>query len=257
VPAIQYLTAQLLVRLRVDVPAELARVLDALESDAELAPTHWGEARGVRDPYDRGALLEAVAAAGPGGIVPEVRRTRPLRYTAHWYAAGDGSLSAVHLDADLVPDAATARAFCDTATRLAAALPLDFGHVDVRFVDQPPGTTLMRGASAHHIDAYCRQGPDTLFARSFFGPRLVALVGGGDHAEGVRRLAAAGGAAAPLGATGVRLDLSADPWSLDPVALKEAQAAVDARLRPTGVLAVPVSRWDYAPGPAWQRPALA
>jgi hypothetical protein len=72
------------------------RMVDAIEGDSLLRPTHWATAAGLRDPYDRQALIEAVQAKRPE-IVPQRLRTRGLvRYSAHWY--GHASvLGSLHL----------------------------------------------------------------------------------------------------------------------------------------------------------------
>ena len=45
------------------------RMVDAIEGDPLLRPTHWATAAGLRDPYDRRALIETVQAKR-GEIVP-------------------------------------------------------------------------------------------------------------------------------------------------------------------------------------------
>src|SRR5712691_676787 len=92
--ALAGLHAQLLLSGDVCAHPLLDRMVDAVEGDPFLRPTHWATAAGLRDPYDRPVLIENVqakraeivpaAAAHPGAgavrrplVWPRVRPRMP------------------------------------------------------------------------------------------------------------------------------------------------------------------------------------
>jgi hypothetical protein len=221
------------------------RILVALEQEPALQPTHWGVTSGIRDPYAREAVLEAVKQAAPGSLVPHVRRMRPIRHEAWWYSE-QGVISAFHLESRLPMTPEAPQVLCEAMSCLASVLPVDYGHVDLRFEGQDPATAMKPGGSAHHLGAYGRLGPEALFPRTFIGPRLLRILGGPDA------LPLSGAALHTLENGMLQVDLVPEPWTQDARALKDAQVTAMAELRLTGILAQPLDRWRIAPGPRWQ-----
>src|SRR5256885_15437815 len=131
------LLAQLLLSGDVYARPLVDRMVEAIEGDPLLRPTHWATASGLRDPYDRQALVDAVRARRED-IVPHLLRVRgPVRYSCHWYgqAAALGSLHLV-TRGPLTRD--EAGAFLASISAVAGALPVEWGHVATTFADQPP-----------------------------------------------------------------------------------------------------------------------
>jgi hypothetical protein len=245
---ITHVRAQLILLGDVQDSALSEKLLVLLEQDPVLSPTHWGAGAGLRDPYERAAVLEAVRGAAPGELVPHVRRMRPIQYEAWWYST-HGVLSSVQLESRLpmVPEAP--RALCEAMSRLASVLPVDYGHVDLRFKPQERSTSMKPGSSYDHLGFYGRCGPEALFPRTFLGPRLLNMVGG------VEALRVLGTALQPLDNGVWQLDLLPEPWSSGPVSLKQAQLPAQAELRLAGLLTQSVDGWKSAPGSRW-RPLL-
>jgi hypothetical protein len=245
---ITHVRAQLILLADVQESALVEKLLTLLEQDPVLPPTHWGAGMGLRDPYERAAVLEAVRSAEPGELVPHVRRLRPVRYEAWWYSE-QAVLSSFQLESRLpiVPEAP--RALCEAMSRLASVLPVDYGHVDLRFEPQERSTYMDPSGSFDHLGFYGRLGPETLYPRTFFGPRLLNMVGGVDA------LRVLGPALQPLDNGVWQLDLVPEPWSSEPVSLKQAQLPAQAELRLAGLLTQSVDGWKSAPGARW-RPLL-
>lgn len=224
--------------------ADLGAILEVLETDERLAPRRWGPAPGVHDPYDRGEILEWANARPTGELRLCVHRHAPLPVVVTVYD-GSSSLAVASLEIRGPVDGVTAAMLFDTFDRLALCRPLEFGCVDVRFADQDPATHTLPGGGVH-VGAYVSWGPPTVFPRTYFGPRLLGLLG---HA-----LDGAGGVVLPRGDDVRALDLVADPWTVSPADLSRARVRIDRALRLVGILARPAGTQRTIAGPRWVAP---
>lgn len=222
-------------------------VLELLERDPVLAPQHWGAERGLRDRYDRGAFLAALAAH-PDDLAPVLNRiTQPCAYNAEWF--GSTVLSTLIIQTKRLLDTAEVELFFDAMSRLASELPTEWGHVTPMFDDAPPGTGMKRSSNFTHLGYYETYGPSCVFPRTFFGARIAGLMQP-ESAESLQRQ----GFFHKL-ANGTRqLDLTANPCAADPLSLKRLQQAAHEKLFPTGIFCDESDEVDTSPGPNWQPP---
>jgi len=156
---------------------EVARLLDVLEGESDFPPTRWGAAQGLRDPYDRKAILAAIEGAGEEGMVPSIKRTKPpFRYEITWYGSDhvDGLFALDVMVSDGI-EPALVPAWLTFIDRLASIFVVDWGHVDIFVAGQVPRTRMSSSGSNDHLDYYWRFGLSTLFARNYFGPRLLEI----------------------------------------------------------------------------------
>jgi hypothetical protein len=222
-------------------------LLDAFERHPTFAPTHWGQSARVREPYRREELErfcdEERGREDPS--LPTLRRTlRPL-YTASW-SLGDGP-GWLEVESRMMLEPEEAALYFDFANHFARALPLEFGLVDIA-LQGAPRALAMNPSGRQHVDAYVECGPTTLFARTYFGSRLLKLMGGLPVLEG------SGGLVQRLGNGVVALDLVASPWQAEAKALKQHQQQVLEKLLPTDIF----MRGDELfpePGPRWVPPS--
>jgi hypothetical protein len=240
------LHAQLLLPGDVNAHPLLDRMVDAIEGDPLLRPTHWATAAGLRDPYDRPALIEAVQAKRPE-IVPHLLRTRgPVRYAARWYDHVS-VLGSLHLVTRGTLTPADADAFFASISAVAGVLPIEWGHVDTTFTDQAPDLAMKSSGSSDHLEYYAQLGPGCLFPRTFFGPRLLDLIG----EDAATTLSRAGLPATRLPNGVLQLDLLDQPWTSDPASLRQAQQRAHPLVSATGVFRRPVGQGRDEPGPRW------
>jgi hypothetical protein len=236
------LRAQLLLVGSAQDPEMVADILGAFEG-AGLRPDFWGSSPGLRDPYRKEEIVAAVAQGVE--MVPHVSRVRTHPpFVAHWYGC-EGRLLSVHFESiDALESDALRRSF-ECLSGLAAALPVDFGAVDLVRGDAPAHTRMQATSSSHHIGLYRRNGPTCTFPRTFFGARVVGLLG----AEVLARL---GVPVVTLANGVVQMDLIEAPWTCDPLRLKQLQRRVDGALTEAGILARRASPYRHVPGPAWR-----
>lgn len=247
-PSIAMLRASLFFARSIRAAADLGTLLDVLCSDDDLAPRRWGPAVGVHDPFDRAAVLAHAASSTDDDFRLRLHRVAPLAVEIEAFV-GPAGLGVVTLEIRGRIDAGSAQRLFAAIDRTATCLPLEFGAVDVRFEVQPTPTRLLAGGGVH-VGTYVKWGPPTPLARTYFGPRVVALVGGPtvfDHCGGAVR-----------STDGVTIvDLVDAPWTSDPVALKRAQAQVDRSMRLLGILARPAGTARTIAGPRWLPPPHA
>lgn len=245
-PSIASIRASLFFARSIRAAADLATLLDVLCSDDDLAPRRWGPAVGVHDPFDRAAVLAHAASSADDDFRLRLHRVAPLAVEIEAFV-GPAGLGVVTVEIRGRIDAEAAERLFAAIDRTATCLPLEFGGVDVRFEVQPTATHLLAGGGVH-VGTYVKWGPPTPLARTYFGARVVALVGGPtvfEHCGGVVR-----------DAGGVTIvDLVDAPWTSDAVALKRAQARVDRSLRLLGILARPAGTARTIAGPRWLPPA--
>jgi hypothetical protein len=240
------LHAQLLLLGDVYAQPLLDQMISAIEHSPLLQPTHWGSAEGVRDPYDRQALIRT-AESRRDAVVPHLLRTSgPLKYAAHWYATSP-AIGALHIDprGALTPELSAA--FFEAISGLAGALPIEWAHINTTFAGQPQELAMISGGKALHLGYYARLGPECLFPRTILGPRLLQMID-----EDVAAILERGGLpAARLPNGALQLDLLERPWASDAATLKNAQLQAHKILFPTGVFLQPVSAARDVPGPRW------
>ncbi len=222
----------------------LTEVLGVFEDDPMLAPTRWGSASGLRDPYDRERIISFLEKS-PDRLKPNLIRTRaPNKYAAEWYSSDvAGSFS---FDSRGDVSAGEAEFHFDVITRLASKVPLEWGHVNVSFEGQEQDTCMSLGGSGVHLGGYSDFGPTCLFPRTILGPRLLSLM------EDRSALTQSGLHMGELDNGAVYLDLVDSPWASDPQTLKDAQTRAHEVLSKTGIFAVPNGRYSYVPGPRWE-----
>ncbi|NMO19482.1 hypothetical protein HPC49_27430 [Pyxidicoccus fallax] len=223
------------------------RLLAAFEAQPTFAPSHWGESDSLRHDYVREDLTRFVdeARMTESPPVPSLRRVVQPRYVATW-STSERSPGWVVLKSQMRLRPEDPALLFDFAQTLAEALPVEYGLVDIGFEGVPADLAMNRGA-LQHPRAYLEDGPDTLFARTFLGPRLVALMGG----EPVLR---ASGGVVKAGANGVvTLDLLDAPWKAEPGVLKQRQLEVLEKLRPTGIFSRQEGLFPR-PGERWKPP---
>ena len=246
-------TTQLLLGANFGDAGEVERLLNVLESERNAPPTHWGAARGLRDPYDRDAILNAIKNAAAEGMTPSIKRSKkPFRYAITWYG-GEHVQSLLSLNLILSDGAESADmpAWLSLIDRIAAAFVVDYGHVDLFLANQSPTTRMSRDGSYDHLGYYWRFGLPTLFARNYFGPRLLEIAPELDPT--VKTL---GLPHALLPSGSLRVDLLAEPWTADPAQLKDAQSRIHSVLSTaTGLFARDDhGSWEALPGRRWQSP---
>jgi hypothetical protein len=222
-------------------------VLELLERDPVLAPQRWSAEPGLRDRYDRGALLTALAAHADD-LAPEIHRiTQPCAYNATWF--GSAVLSTLIIETRRPHDTAEVELFFGAMSRLAAELPTEWGHVTPVFDGAPPGTAREETNNFTHLGYYETYGPARVYPRTFFGTRIVNLMQP-EVAESLRRQ----GIFRQLANGTLQLDLEANPWTADPRTLKQSQQAAHEKLFPTGIFCDESDEVDTLPGPNWQPP---
>jgi hypothetical protein len=176
-----------------------------------------------------------------------MRPARPPEYAARWLAPIDFGTD-FELDTRGHVDGAVARLLTDGATVQAGELPVDFGHVDFWFEGQSAATHMAETGTGTHLDTYLDKGVDCLYPVTFFGPRVVRMMGG------VEPLRATQMPLKVLPNGGARLQLTDEPWNAEPETLKFAQRSAERVLRATGIFAEPHGQWSLKRGPRWVPP---
>jgi hypothetical protein len=240
-------SAQLILLGNAYEPANAERVYRALEAEPTLVPQRWGIEAGIRDPYDRRALVRSLVTY-PFDAVPRVYRTQtPCKYSMEWF--GGEALTTLCFDVRVNQAADDLTELFAALSRFAAMLPLDFGHITPEYREQPKETKMKRSGNFSHLSYYETNGPSCLFPRTYFGARLVGLMD-----AGVQRLSALHPCAKWLANGSAEVDLVPAPWSAEPAELKQAQHAMQPALVASGIFCDPSLELDVVPGPRWRPP---
>ncbi|HEX7130964.1 MAG TPA: pentapeptide repeat-containing protein [Iamia sp.] len=218
-----------------DEPRSLAAVLDALTAQPATTPTHGSYNDGMRTPFAADAL-----AADAGGLSTTVwlwRRARPRLFGS--VDAFSQAIARISLEYEGIAADDVEPVYLAVEQLVDRLAPVYAGvHVAEAEMDDERAASL-RGMSTKALE-YRKTGPPGVFASTWFGSDLVARFPPGTIEE-------AGGRPTAWGGMSVRLDDR--PWALPFAELRARQVAVDAALRPHGVLAdrstVPQA------GPAW------
>jgi hypothetical protein len=246
--SIELVRMQLITMRRIFEAPASSVFLQAFELDPGLRPTHWGENTSVGEPYTPQAVLAYIALCKEkklAGQLAVLRRRTPPLYNAQ-FPVSESRACSIRITSVRPLAKETTERFFGWASVLAPALDVDFGLVDVAFKDQPEETEMHPSAKAEPGPGYAEVGPYTVYPRTFFSARFVALLGGLDV------LRATGGVVIELGGGVVSLDLAPKPWEKDAVTLKEHQGRAMNVLGPTGVFEPKPDEWRA--GPRWEVP---
>lgn len=162
------------------------------------------------------------------------------------------SLFALNVESRDGIESATLPVWLNFVDRLASTFVVDWGHIDIHLTEQDPRTRMSSSGSYDHLGYYYwRFGLSTLFARNYFGPRLLEII-----PELAPTVKALGLPHEHLPGDCLRVDLITDPWTANPSQLKEAQTRIQAALSDaTGLFARPrEDSWEVLPGQHWQSP---
>jgi hypothetical protein len=220
-------------------------LLGVLERHPLLAPTHWGRNERLRERYQRVELEHACEEERrrDDPDMPSLRRTQRPGYDAIW-TLGPEVPGWFRLSSRMSPvKPEEAEAYFGLAEQLARVLPIEFGLVHLKPADTPKELQISPGG-LEHSSAYQRCGPLKVFPRTFFGRRLVELMGGRDI------LQESGGVVTQLENGTAMLDLLHAPWRADAASLKKQELAVLEQLRRTEVWAIETEFVDE-PGRRW------
>jgi hypothetical protein len=217
-------------------------VLDCLEADAVLAPTHASGDERKRVPYARATADEAAA-----GRFLALWRTRAPAYSG-WLSTQSRVSSGLNVEFSQAPSQANQAAIFNGASRLADLIRPEFGFVH-RYFRRVDSALYNRGVNlpARDMD---RVGLAGIYTRTWFGPHLVNLLTKDFLMAFPFALETSWGA--------VRIDLSAEPWSAEYERLRDAHGEAMKRLEASGVIGVFEGAPVYwKPGPRWVSPGWA
>jgi hypothetical protein len=228
-------------------------LLSAIEGVA--APEYYGEADIVHSDYDRREIQRWFRENQDpleGRPSLELRRGTAPRYSISINVGNGVHPHSVHLTSNLRHEVGELAKLFELADAIADDADVDFGSVNLYREGTPKATVLVDGGTAENLGGYIHNGPGDVWARTYFGLRLVTLAGSEAAFTGSpgnwRRLK-----------SGVLvLDLDPAPWDRTPDELKAAQLNVAPPLKArTGIFAVPDGNdfGDDVPGPRWQPPA--
>jgi hypothetical protein len=232
---------------------QLSRLLSSIEAVA--APEYFGEADIVHSDYDRSEIQRWFRQSQDpveGRPSLELRRGTTPRYSISVNVGNGVHPHSVHLTSNLRHEVGELAKLFELADAIADDAEVDFGSVNLYREGAAKAARLVEGGTFENLGPYIHNGPSDVWARTYFGLRLVALAGNESAFMGSpgkwRRLK-----------SGVLvLDLDPAPWDRTPDELKAAQLAVAPTLKVrTGIFAVPDGNefGDDVPGPRWQPPA--
>jgi len=232
---------------------QLSRLLSSIEAVAE--PEYFGEGDIVHSDYDRGEIqrwFRENQDPVEGRPSLELRRGTAPRYSISVNVGNGVHPHSVHLTSNLRHEVGELAKLFELADAIADDAEVDFGSINLYRQGSPKDVQLVEGGTFENLGSYIHNGPSDVWARTYFGLRLVALAGNESAFTGTlgkwRRLK-----------RGVLvLDLDPAPWDRSPDELKAAQLAIAPALKArTGIFAVPDGNdfGDDVPGPRWEPPA--
>lgn len=234
------LNINLLFPINTGAPSEVSRVLSLLESEPLAAPTHASRDARKRLPYDRPALLDALAGRPISGL--HLWRSKAPKYSNGYLSANDRTHN--HVVADYAGAGLNEQRLAELFavwTRLAEATRTEFGFVHSKFRnDQSEAYNYGVRVRLKDLRDY---GLLTLYARTWFGPDLLAVIGE------KRLLSIPNTRKTSWG--GVELDLVEQPWLADFDTLFRRQKELGEVFRSWGVMGNYEDIVQTLPGPSW------
>lgn len=215
-------------------------VLGILEAAPRFAPDSFAWSARKPAGYDRAAALrQGRAALKTGNALVLSRRAAAAHQTHAMFLVGFQTHLVMVLAAAPRPEGELDALF-SMSDQLVEAMRADLG------VLQPmtgnPATRAHDRAGYYRPQPLAQAGLVAPAARTWFGPRVVELVG-------APALAEIGATAGPGSA--MTLDLVPHPWTADLATLTAARGPVENALRAKGLLAREIGATAAEPGPAW------
>ncbi len=235
------IVAQTLV-LPTDAAINAREIATALTSTSHWLPDYAAHRTVARRTYIAPSSaerdLERILCESDGSV--ELIRDAPPRYTlrylpSRWLSSVSFECHTVQVDA--LP------LYFGMGDVIAASSRLEYGFVQPLYSPTPRPLEEL-GVIAEYPQSYRRFGPSRLYARTFIGPRLAAVIGKSIIAEmGCHVSHLAGGV--------VRLDVDRCPWEIEPTALAARLKDIQHRFQQLGVLSLD----GRTPGSRWTPPA--
>ncbi|MFZ5893120.1 MAG: hypothetical protein ACOY0T_18825 [Myxococcota bacterium] len=221
-------------------PASVGRVLDILEGEPILKPTHASNDARKRAPYDRAAATASVTGKTVAGLV--LWRTSAPKYSEGYVSANAKNFNWALFDF-ASPREQHAREILEVWTRAAQQLAPEFGFVHYAWkLGTPESTEYNRGAKTP-IKKIRDHGFRSFGARNWFGPDLVSLIG----KDRLLKLPLT----VPTSWGGVQLDLLDEPWNASFEALYQRQQEVIRIFASWGLMGDYKNISQTLPGPNW------
>ena len=220
----------------------LGRLLDAMESVPECAPTHWGPDERARNPYDRTEMADAVTGYPSEFFIPGFRRNKPVRYQGYFSAKNKG-LKDVKLDFGTSLRKKNLPQIFSLGAALAEGLEPEVGFVH-------PIWRLGEASQHYSASGILKSsdlqacGPKPICARTWYGRHIVDLIGRD-------RIDRAGIPVMETSWGGVMLDLIESPWDSDFPVISEKQAAVMSVLEASNVFGDYSDTFNCRPNSNW------
>lgn len=234
------LNIKLLFPINTGVPGEVSQVLKLLESEPLAAPTHASRDPQKRVPFDHVALLQSLSGRAISGL--HLWRTKAPKYSNGHLSANDRTYN--HVRADYagagLKESRLAELFA-TWTRIAEATRVEYGFVHCLF-DNDDSEQYDYGARVSFKEVrdygFCK-----LYARTWFGPDLVGIIGSRRLLELPNTRKTSWG--------GVEMDLVEKPWLADYETLSQRQQELIEIFDSWGFMGNYADVVQTLPGPSW------
>jgi hypothetical protein len=218
------------------------QLLDRIEEEPLLVPTHASMNERKRKPYDRASLLDD--SFGPNGYPPYFWRTKAPKYAHAGVGREYTGYNLVSFEFDGTADKHRAELF-EAASRLAARIGTEFAFVHLPAPQDWPHWREYNNASGFPAVELWRKGIPNLFARTWFGPSLLEHVG--------RNVLASIPGGTPTSWGGIQIDLAPEPWTADFDTLFASQQRAREPLGKAGFL-IETSGVVWKRAPNWTAP---
>lgn len=242
---IDALIVQLMLHRNTFKPDELEAVLDAMEAEPLLSPTHANVDERRRTPYDRKAFIEAVTSSR-GGEAMCIWRAKAPKYSDAFIVAFDQPINFIDVDYTSGLRPSHLPQLFEAWARVADALAPEFGFVHMNWRKGTPESQAYNRGGRISSKPLRKLGLQNVHARTWFGPTLLPIIGKD------RLLSLPHTRATPWG--GVQLDLGESPWLDDFPTMCARQAEVRAVFDGWGLLSKYVGASEDAPAPNWRAP---